>query len=126
MKRVLGEFSVELSIQQDDCGMGRMLLEKRYFGELEGQAVGQMLSKNTRVAGSASYVAIETFTGTLLGRSGSFSLQHMGIMSKGEQTLTIVVVPDSATGELAGLCGNMQIQLVDTKHYYDFEFEFTQ
>ena len=125
MQRVLGEFAVELTPQQDELDMGRMLFTKSFTGELAGTSSGQMLSKHSTVQGSAGYVAIETFAGELQGKKGSFSLQHLGIMSRGEQQLSIVVVPDSATEGLEGLYGNMQIQIVDGKHYYDFEFDFT-
>ncbi len=124
MQRVLGEFIVELTPQQDKLDMGRMLINKSFSGELAGTSNGQMLSKRSAVKGSAGYVAIELFTGQLQNKKGSFSLQHMGIMSKGDQKLTVIVVPDSATGELEGLYGNMQIQIVEGKHYYDFEFDF--
>ncbi|MEC9263225.1 MAG: DUF3224 domain-containing protein [Pseudomonadota bacterium] len=125
MQRVLGEFAVELTPQQDELDMGRMLIKKTFSGELAGVSNGQMLSQRSAVQGSAGYVAIETFEGELQGKKGSFSLQHLGIMSRGEQKLTIVVVPDTATDGLKGLYGNMQIQIVDGKHYYDFEFDFT-
>lgn len=103
-----------------------MLLSKVYSGDLSGNSFGQMLSVRTDEPGSAGYVAMETVTGSLAGKNGTFSLQHSGIMSRGEQQLTIVVVPDSATGELTGLYGNMQIQNVDGKHFYDFEYAFAK
>ena len=124
MQRVLGEFTVELTPQQDELDLGRMLLKKAFSGELSGESKGQMLSKHSAVKGSAGYVAIETFKGELVGKQGSFSLMHLGMMSRGEQKLTIIVVPDSATEQLSGLYGNMQIQIVEGKHYYDFEFDF--
>lgn len=125
MQRVLGEFAVELTPQEDELDMGRMLIKKSFTGDLAGNSNGQMLSKRTSVQGSAGYVAIETFDGELQGKKGSFSLQHLATMSRGEQKVTIIVVPDSATGDLQGLYGNMQIQIVEGKHYYDFEFAFT-
>ena len=36
--------------------------------------------------------------------------------------LTLVVVPDSGTGELAGIGGRMSITITDGKHFYDFEY----
>jgi hypothetical protein len=34
-------------------------------------------------------------------------------------------VPDSATGELAGLTGTMKIRIDESgKHFYDFEYSF--
>lgn len=125
MHRVLGEFAVELTPQQDELDMGRMILRKTFTGELAGISHGQMLSKRSAVQGSAGYVAIETFEGELAGKKGTFSLQHLGMMSRGEQKLTIIVVPDSGTDGMTGLYGNMQIQVLEGKHYYDFEFNFT-
>ena len=101
---------------------GRMLLDKQFHGDLAAVSKGQMLAARTAIEGSAGYVAIEQATGTLHGRSGSFILQHSGSMTRGAKQLTITVVPDSATGELAGLSGSMAINIVDGKHFYDFEY----
>jgi hypothetical protein len=72
---------------------------------------------------SGVYVAIETFSGTLRGKTGSFSLHHTGIMTKAAPNLTISVVPDSGTGQLAGITGNMTIKIApDGRHSYEFEY----
>jgi hypothetical protein len=97
---------------------GRMLLDKRFNGDLEATSSGQMLTALTDVEGSAGYVAIERVSGTLGGRSGTFVLQHNGIMTRGAQQLTITVVPDSGTDQLLGLAGEMEIDIVDGKHSY--------
>ena len=55
-------------------------------------------------------------------RSGTFVLQHSGTMARGAQQLIISVVPDSGTGELVGLAGQMVIIIADGKHSYDFEY----
>jgi hypothetical protein len=83
-----------------------------------------MLSAMTPTKGSAGYVAIECVTGELSGRRGSFVLQHNGVMNRGAQQLSIIVVPDSATGELAGLSGSMTIKITDGKHFYAFDYSF--
>ena len=72
--------------------------------------------------GSAAYVAIEQITGALAGRSGSFILQHTGTMNRGAPSLIITVVPDSGTGELLGLAGKMNINIVEGKHFYEFDY----
>ena len=78
---IKGEFEVNLIPQTDDeFEAGRTTVDKKYYGDLEGIGKGQMLSVRTSVEGSAGYVVIEHFRGTLNGRSGSFSLQHSGIM----------------------------------------------
>ena len=81
-----------------------------------------MLSAMTEVKGSAGYVAMERVTGTLHGRSGSFVLQHSGTMTRGAPQMSVTVVPDSGTGQLAGLAGQMTIKITDGKHFYEFEY----
>jgi Protein of unknown function (DUF3224) len=43
-------------------------------------------------------------------------------MTRGAPQLSVTVVPDSATGELAGLTGGMTIKITDGKHFYEFEY----
>lgn len=102
--------------------LGRMTLDKRYRGDLAGAGAGTMLSAVTGTKGSAGYVAIERFTGTLHGREGSFVLQHSGTMARGAQQLSITVVPDSGTGDLAGLAGTLAIRIEDKTHFYEAAF----
>jgi len=84
-----------------------------------------MLAAQTGVKGSAGYVAMERVTGILQGRSGSFVLQHAGTMNRGVPTLSVTVVPDSGTEQLAGLSGKMNIIIADGKHSYEFDYTIT-
>ncbi len=128
--KVTGPFEVKLLPKKPDnpCAeaaqLGRMSLDKQFHGALEATSKGEMLSFMTEVKGSAGYVAIERVTGTLEGRSGSFVLQHNATMDRGTPALNIVVVPDSGTGDLTGIRGNMKIDIqAGGKHFYDFEYE---
>jgi hypothetical protein len=104
-------------------GIARMSVDKRYHGELDAAGKGEMLAANTEVKGSAGYVAIERVTGTLAGRSGTFVLQHNATMDRGAPNLNIIVIPDSATSELAGLKGRMDIIIAaDGSHSYVFDY----
>lgn len=125
--RATGSFEVKLAPQNDaiDPALGRMTIDKQFHGELEATSRGQMLSAGTSVKGSAGYVAIELVTGTLGGRTGTFVLQHTGTMTRGVPQLSISVVPDSGTGDLAGLSGTMSINIADGKHLYDFEYSLS-
>ena len=49
-------------------------------------------------------------------------LQHSGTMDRGRPSLTIGVVPDSATGELTGLAGSMTIEVAQGMHHYAFAY----
>lgn len=124
-----GTFEVKLAPQDDKAGdptVGRMSIDKQYHGDLEATGKGQMLTAMTDVKGSTGYVAIERVTGTLHGHSGSFALQHSGTMTRGAPELSITVVPDSGTGQLAGLAGKLDIKIADGKHSYDFEYTLPQ
>ncbi|HKR12596.1 MAG TPA: DUF3224 domain-containing protein [Pyrinomonadaceae bacterium] len=125
MSRASGTFEVKLDPQSEgaDSPVGRMSIDKQFQGDLVGTSKGQMLMAGTAVEGSAGYVAIEKVEGTLGGRSGSFYLQHSGTMTRGVGALTITVIPDSGTGELAGLSGRMNIIIADGKHSYEFDYE---
>ncbi|WP_444957531.1 DUF3224 domain-containing protein [Microbulbifer sp. ZKSA002] len=103
--------------------LGRMSINKVFYGDLSGESRGEMLSAMTPIKGSAGYVAIEQVAGTLGGKRGTFVLQHFGTMKKGEDFLILEVVPDSGTGELVGLSGKMSIQVDGGVHYYDFEYQ---
>ena len=125
--RASGTFEVKLSPlatadQAEGLPLGRMAIDKQFHGDLEASSKGEMLTAGTSVKGSAGYVAIERVTGTLHGRSGSFVLQHSGTMTRGAPQLTVTVVPDSGTGDLAGLAGKMAIVIADGKHSYDLEY----
>ncbi|MFQ5652676.1 MAG: DUF3224 domain-containing protein [bacterium] len=128
--RASGTFEVKLTPQADDDpsedpSLGRMSIDKQFHGDLEAISKGQMLTAITAIKGSAGYVAIERVTGTLHGLSGTFVLQHSGTMTRGAQKLTVSVVPDSGTGQLIGLAGEMIINVSEGKHSYDFEYTLT-
>ncbi len=126
--KITGTFSVKmqpeaLSIQAEEgMQLARISLDKTFEGELNAHSMGEMLSAVTSKPGSAGYVAIEQVIGSLSGKSGSFVLQHYGLMHQGENHLTLTVVPDSGTGELIGLSGSMDIRIEDGQHYYDFDY----
>ena len=128
-KQAGGTFDVKMNPQKDENGeptVGRMSLDKTFRGDLEATSKGQMLAVMSDVQGSAGYVAMERVNGKLDGRSGTFALQHNGTMTRGTPALIITVVPDSGTGELAGLAGTMTIDIVEGKHLYKFEYSFTK
>ena len=123
-----GSFEVKLTPQKPDnpvaeaANLGRMSIDKKFSGDLEATSKGEMLSAMTDVKGSAGYVAIERVSGTLQNRTGTFVLQHSGTMTRGLPELSVTVVPDSGTGDLAGLAGRMTIKIDAGKHFYEFDY----
>ena len=126
-KHASGTFEVQLIPQgsedkTDGTAIGRMSIDKKFSGDLQGTSKGEMLSAMTSTKGSAGYVAIERVLGTLQSRTGTFVLQHSGTMTRGTPQLAVTVVPDSGTGQLVGLTGTLTIKIEGGKHSYDFEY----
>jgi hypothetical protein len=44
------------------------------------------------------------------------------VTARGAPHLSVSVVPDSGTGELVGLAGQMSITIADGKHSYELEY----
>ena len=126
--KATGTFEVKMQPQGDGniaegSSLGRMSLNKEYSGDLQAIGKGEMLAARSDIPTSAAYVAIERVTGKLHGREGSFVLVHKGVMTSVAKQLVIEVVPDTGTGELAGLSGTLTIRIESGKHYYDFEYQ---
>lgn len=107
----------------DGLVLARTRFSKTFSGDLVATSSVTMLSAGTPVQGSAVYVALELAHGELGGRKGSFVLVHLGIMNRGQPSLRLEVAPDSGTGGLSGLTGQMQIEISEGKHSYVFDYE---
>ncbi len=129
LMRISGTFEAVLETMdtyatgQQGVTLARMSIDKTFRGELEAISTGEILSALTPVPGSAAYVAIEQVVGSLSGKSGSFVLQHFGTMMDGQSRLVLEVVPDSGSGELKGLSGEMAIRIEGGEHFYDFNYD---
>ena len=121
------EVSIEAEppyLEQDGLTLSRNVVRKEFTGDVVGASEAQMLAAFTATPGSAGYVAIEHFTGSVHGRLGSFVLQHSGVMSKGDGQLTVTIVPDSGAGELAGISGTLTINNEEGGHSYVLNYAF--
>jgi Protein of unknown function (DUF3224) len=88
---------------------GRVTMRKTFTGALAGSSV---LSMTSAAVGEApvGYSALELVSGALDGRTGTFVLQHSGIVDEGAPAPSGVVLPGTGTGELAGLRGTLTIE----------------
>lgn len=85
--------------------LARVLLEKRYRGALEGEAVGEV-----QTCDQQGYIAMERVSGVLDGRRGSFVLQHGAAQGADGAPLQFGwIVPQSGTGELSGIAGSARV-----------------
>jgi hypothetical protein len=128
-RRAHGTFEVKVAPQAPDnppaqrAGLARLSLDKRYSGPLDATGQGEMLADGGGNRKDGAYVALERVTGTLHGRDGSFALVHRALMRDGTpEGWSVVVVPGSGTGELAGLEGALRITIEHGTHFYDLEY----
>ena len=63
-------------------------------------------------------MAIEHFTGSVGGTTGSLAMQHSGTMNRGDAQLTVTILPESGSGELAGISGTLDIDNDEGQHSY--------
>jgi hypothetical protein len=104
--------------------VGRMSVDKIYRGDIEGTSKGEMLSVMGEVQGSAAAVAVERVTASLAGKSGSFALYHVGVMEAGvPKYWRVNIAPDSGTGGLVGIKGELKIIIEGKAHSYELEYE---
>lgn len=133
-RRVVAQFDVTgwdqtpYGEEGDGPSLGEAIVLKSYRGELEGKGRARLLMCRADPANNsenAGYVASEQVTGRLVGREGTFVLQHWGVAAAGESPRTAGhVVPGSGTGELAGLTGTMEISVAaDGTHTLALDFE---
>ena len=128
MPTARGTFDVSMEaeppfLELDGIKLNRNVVRKEFSGDVVGTSEAQMVAAFTATPGSAGYVAIEHFTGSVGGKPGSFVLQHSGLMDRGDAALTVTVVPDSGTGELAGIAGTLEIDNDAGTHSYVLEYE---
>ena len=103
-------------------GLGRFSIDKEIHGDLEATTKGEMFTGGDPKTGVAGYVAIEVVTGVLMGKKGSFALQHSATMDQNGPKMTVIVVPGSGTGELKGIAGTFTIHIEGGKHSYDLDY----
>src|SRR5215213_164097 len=105
--------------------LSRTSVSKSYQGDITGEGKLEYLMMY-RDDGSASFVGLERVVGSIGDRSGSFVLQHSGTFKGGVATVTLLIVPGSATGDLRGLQGNGEFAVGHQQPYsmtLDYQFE---
>ncbi|MEV4097601.1 DUF3224 domain-containing protein [Streptosporangium saharense] len=128
MPRATGTFTLdswepETYDEAEGATLSRVHVTKTFAGDLVGTSTTDIITAVARVEDSAAYAGFERFTGTLHGRKGTFVLHHNATAYAGEAALTWDVLPDSGTGELAGIRGSGGIVNVDGAHSYHLDYE---
>jgi hypothetical protein len=86
--------------------VGVATMEKHFEGEIAGRSATLFVSAFDQRAGVGTYVAMESFEGSVHGRNGAFNFAHSATTSGNDRTAEFfVIVPSSGTGEVAGISG---------------------
>ena len=102
---------------------GHLRLRKTYAGDVEGRSVTQFTSAFDQESGVGTYVAMESFEGTVAGRRGAFNFVHAASTSGTDRTDEYgLIVPRSGTDELVGIEGSVRLRIdADGTHHMDFD-----
>ncbi|MET9222484.1 MULTISPECIES: DUF3224 domain-containing protein [unclassified Streptomyces] len=105
--------------------VGVATMEKHYEGEATGRSATLFTSAFDQTTGVGTYIAMESFDGSLHGRQGSFNFAHSATTSGNDRTAEFfTIVPSSGTGELAGIvgAGGMAVE-ADGTHRIWFDYQ---
>ncbi|WP_370121382.1 DUF3224 domain-containing protein [Streptacidiphilus sp. MAP12-33] len=85
---------------------GVSTMEKHYAGAVEGHSETLFTAAYDVARGIGTYLAMESFEGTVDGRSGTFNFAHSASTTGADRRDEFfVLVPGSGTGELEGITG---------------------
>jgi hypothetical protein len=82
----------------------RVSVTKSYEGDVAGEGKLEYLMMY-REDGSATFIGLERFVGSVGEQTGSFVLQHNGVFEHGVAKTTLAVVAGSGTDGLRGIQG---------------------
>ena len=109
----------------DEVERSRVHIARTFTGDLEGTATAEILIAKS--GGGGGYTGQDLITGTLGGKSGSFVIQHGGIMGPEGISNSGTIVPGTGSGELAGITGEGTL-LADEEgnHTLTLEYELPE
>ncbi|MFI6944030.1 DUF3224 domain-containing protein [Streptomyces sp. NPDC050418] len=105
---------------------GVATMEKHFEGAITGRSTTLFTAAYDDEKGVGTYVAMESFEGSVDGREGSFNFAHAATTTGDVSRLGeyFVIVPASSTGELTGIGGTGGIAVdEDGTHRIWFDYE---
>ncbi|MGC9669345.1 DUF3224 domain-containing protein [Planosporangium sp. 12N6] len=105
--------------------VGVATIEKHFEGAVDGRSTALFTSAFDQARGVGTYVAMESFEGSLNGRTGAFTFAHSATTTGSDRTAEFcTIVPSSGTGELTGISGTGGIAVdADGTHRIWFDYE---
>ncbi|WP_412543906.1 DUF3224 domain-containing protein [Longispora sp. K20-0274] len=132
--RASGTFTVKAFVPTDvvpeppvstGLAVGVATIEKVFEGEVVGRSATLFTSAFDPAAGVGTYVAMESFEGSLHDREGAFNFAHSATTSGSDRSDEFfTIVPSSGTGGLAGIRGTGGLSIdADGTHRMWFDYE---
>ncbi|WP_405801208.1 DUF3224 domain-containing protein [Streptomyces halstedii] len=105
--------------------VGVATMEKHFEGETAGRSATLFTSAFDQATGVGTYVAMESFEGSLNGLKGAFNFVHSATTSGSDRTAEFfTIVPTSGTGALAGISGGGGMAIdADGTHRVWFDYD---
>ncbi|MFI1913592.1 DUF3224 domain-containing protein [Nocardia sp. NPDC020380] len=105
--------------------VGTALMEKLFEGEIAGRSATVFTAAFDQEKGIGTYLAMESFEGTLDGKAGAFNFVHSATTDGATRTDGyFAIVTGSGTGELAGITGKGDLLVdADGTHRIWFDYE---
>lgn len=107
--------------------VGVATLDKSYEGDVAGRSATVFTSAFDQATGVGTYVALESFEGSVGGREGAFNFVHSASTSGSDRSAEyFAIVPSSGTGQLAGVSGSGGLAIdPDGTHRIWLDYEIT-
>jgi len=104
---------------------GVVTMEKSYTGAVSGTSATLFTYAMDDTSGTATYVALESFAGSLDGRSGAFNFVHLASTHGQDRYGEFFTIVDaSGTGDLAGIRGGGGLAVdADGTHRIWFDYD---
>jgi hypothetical protein len=105
--------------------VGVARLEKQFEGAIVGRAATLFTAAFDQATGTGSYIAMESFEGSVDGRSGTFNFIHSASTNGSDRSGDFfLIVAASGTGDLAGITGGGGLRVdADGTHRIWFDYD---
>lgn len=134
MSTATGVFSVSNFVPTDYAsdvvtalGVGHAHMVKTFTGSLAGRSLTQFSYAFSQETGTGTYLAMESFEGTVDGRQGTFNFAHSATTDgKSRENEFFIIVPSSGTNELAGITGTGAIVIDGESERIELEYSLPE
>lgn len=101
------------------------ILTKEFDGQITGSSVTLFTAAFDQAIGAGTYVAMESFEGTVNGLTGTLNFAHSATTTGSDRVAEFfTIVPGSGTGELEGITGGGGLRVTaDGAHEIWFDYE---